>query len=127
MKRTADGYDMLYDRYIKGKPKMEAMFRQEQQRLRLAAWLREIRESAGISQTELARRIGTTASVICRLEDPDYEGHSLKTLRRIVLALGMGLELTLVKRVGRRKTTKAVVLAETPSQRPRSAVASSRR
>jgi transcriptional regulator with XRE-family HTH domain len=127
MKKTTDGFEMLCDRYIKGKPKMEAMFREEQQRLRLAAWLREIRESAGISQSELARRIGTTASAICRLEDPDYEGHSLKTLQRIVKALGMGLELTLVRRVGRRRKTKAVVLAETPAPAARSGVAVSKR
>src|ERR1019366_3629185 len=31
----------------------------------------------GLSQRAMARKAGTTASVICRLEDADYEGHSL--------------------------------------------------
>lgn len=43
----------------------------------------ELREAAGLTQTQLAKLIGTTASVICRLEDADYEGHSLEMLRRI--------------------------------------------
>jgi predicted transcriptional regulator len=118
MKKTSDAYEILHARFIKGKPKMERMLREEQQRLKLAAWLRAIRENAGVSQTELARRIGTTGSVISRLEDPDYEGHSLKTLQRIVSALGMGLELAVVKGRGKsRRRTKAVVLASPPDHR----------
>ena len=48
---------------------------------------------AGLSQRELAKRAGTTASVICRLEDADYEGHSLAMLRRIAAALDRRLEI----------------------------------
>jgi hypothetical protein len=40
--------------------------------------------------------VGTTASVICRLEDADYEGHSLAILRRIGAALGKRVELRFV-------------------------------
>lgn len=36
-----------------------------------------------LSQRELAKLVGTTASVICRLEDADYDGHSLSMLIRI--------------------------------------------
>jgi hypothetical protein len=32
--------------------------------------------------------VGTTQSVISRLEDADYEGHSLAMLRRIARAVG---------------------------------------
>lgn len=37
--------------------------------------------------------IGTTASVICRLEDADYEGHSLAMLNRIAGALNRRVEI----------------------------------
>ncbi|MGC8643766.1 MAG: hypothetical protein ACP5XB_28230, partial [Isosphaeraceae bacterium] len=37
--------------------------------------------------------IGTTPSVINRLEDADYSGHSLPMLRRIAAALGRRLEI----------------------------------
>ena len=40
--------------------------------------------------------IGTTASVICRLEDADYEGHSLAMLNRIAGALHRRVEIRFV-------------------------------
>ena len=48
-----------------------------------AAALIEIGRKPGLTQKELARRIGTHQSVIARLEDPDYRGHSLALLNRI--------------------------------------------
>jgi hypothetical protein len=41
--------------------------------------------------------IGTTASVISRLEDADYEGHSLAMLRRIAAALNKRVEIRFVR------------------------------
>jgi predicted transcriptional regulator len=42
-----------------------------------------MRTEAGFTQRQLAGKVGTTAFVICRLEDADYEGDSLAMLRRI--------------------------------------------
>jgi predicted transcriptional regulator len=44
----------------------------------------------------LADLIGTKQSVIARLEDADYEGHSLTMLQRIATALHQRLEIHLV-------------------------------
>jgi predicted transcriptional regulator len=55
-----------------------------------------MRTTAGLSQRELAQRVGTTASVICRLEDADYEGHTLAMVRRIATALNRRPELRAV-------------------------------
>ncbi len=55
-----------------------------------------MRNKAGLSQRELARRVGTTASVICRLEDNDYEGHSLTMLKRIAEAVNKRVEIRFV-------------------------------
>ena len=52
-----------------------------------------LREKAGLTQAQLAKLVGTTASVICRLEDADYEGHSLSMLRRIAAALNRRVEV----------------------------------
>jgi ribosome-binding protein aMBF1 (putative translation factor) len=49
----------------------------------LALLVREMREDAGLTQVQLARKVGTTQSVIARLEDAEYTGHSLSTLERI--------------------------------------------
>jgi len=51
------------------------------------------RTKAGLSQVELAEKLGTKQSVISRLEDADYEGHSLSMLQRIAAALGQCLEI----------------------------------
>jgi hypothetical protein len=40
--------------------------------------------------------VGTTQSVISKLEDADYEGHSLSMLKRIGTALHKGLEVRFV-------------------------------
>jgi transcriptional regulator with XRE-family HTH domain len=45
-----------------------------------------LRTKAGLMQAQLGRLIGTTASVICRLEDADYVEPSFAMLRRIATA-----------------------------------------
>ena len=52
-----------------------------------------LRTKAGLTQRQLAKLVGTTASVICRLEDADYEGHSLAMLTRIATALNRRVEI----------------------------------
>ncbi len=54
------------------------------------------REKAGLTQTQLAKLVGTTQSVISRLEHADYAGHSLSMLRRIAEALNHRVEVRLV-------------------------------
>jgi hypothetical protein len=44
----------------------------------------------------LAKLVGTTPSAICRLEDADYEGHSLAMLNRIAAALKQRVEIRFV-------------------------------
>ena len=54
----------------------------------------------GLTQRELAKLVGTTHSVISRLEDDDYLGHSLAMLRRLAAAFGKRLEIRFVKDSG---------------------------
>ncbi len=63
------------------------------QQIDLALLVREMREDAELTQVELAKKAGTTQSVIARLEDAEYTGHSLPMLERIAVACGMGLKL----------------------------------
>jgi transcriptional regulator with XRE-family HTH domain len=60
--------------------------------------IRGLREEAGLTQGELARRVGTTQSVISRLEGDAYEGHSLTMLCRIGAALDRQIAVTAVGR-----------------------------
>ena len=48
----------------------------------VALQLAALREQAGLSQKELARRLHTSQQQVSRLESPAYEGHSLSMLRR---------------------------------------------
>ena len=69
----------LYDRYIAGDPKREKEYEEEVVNAEIARKIYRLRTQAGLTQQELAERVGTSKSAICRLEDADYEGHSLST------------------------------------------------
>jgi ribosome-binding protein aMBF1 (putative translation factor) len=91
-KKTSDAIKIL--KSMEGNdPKLKALIAEETANLQIARNIYEIRTKAGLSQAELAKRIGTTQSVISRLEDADYEGHSLPMLQRIAAALESRIEL----------------------------------
>src|SRR6266480_2032789 len=54
----------------------------------IAQQVYDARIAAGLTQLQLAERCGTQQSVISRIEDADYYGHSLSLLKRIAEALG---------------------------------------
>ena len=85
-----------YDRYIGKDPKLIEEYEQEVLNAEIARKIYDLRAKAGISQRELARRVGTTASTICRLEDADYDGHSLFMLKRVAEALDKRVEIRFV-------------------------------
>jgi transcriptional regulator with XRE-family HTH domain len=62
----------------------------------VAQSLHTLRREAGLTQKELADKVGTTPSVICRLENATYEGHSIAMLRRVANALGRRVEVRFV-------------------------------
>jgi ribosome-binding protein aMBF1 (putative translation factor) len=85
--RTTDALSILHRAVYEGRPERQAALDEARAHDQVARMIRALREEAGLSQRALAERIGTTASVICRLEDADYEGHSLAVLNRIAAAL----------------------------------------
>lgn len=85
-----------YDRYIGKDPERRRAYEEEVLNAEIARRIHQLRTRAGLSQRELARRVGTSASAICRLEDADYEGHSLFMLKRIAEALGRRVEIRFV-------------------------------
>jgi DNA-binding XRE family transcriptional regulator len=85
-----------YEGYIAGSAKREDRFEREIENADVARKLYDLRTKAGLSQRELARLVGTTASVICQLENADYAGHSMAMLRRIAAALGKRVEIRFV-------------------------------
>ena len=67
--------------------KIEEMVQESSLNAELAQLIYNARKQAGLTQQQLADRIGTKQSVIARLEDADYEGHSLSMLQKIAQAL----------------------------------------
>ena len=86
----------LYHRYIEGDPKREEEYEEEVINAEIARKIYQLRMKAGLTQQELADRVGTSKSAICRLEDADYEGHSLSMLKRIAGALDKRVEIRFV-------------------------------
>jgi ribosome-binding protein aMBF1 (putative translation factor) len=85
-----------YDRYIGTDTEKAQAFEEELANADVARRIHSLRTKAGLTQKELAKHVGTTPSVISRLEDADYKGHSLAMLRRIARALDKRVEIRFV-------------------------------
>ena len=83
----------FWDRYIGEDPEHVGEYEQAAADVDIARAIYNMRAQAGLTQRQLAKKVGTTPSAICRLEDADYEGHSLAMLRRIAEALGKRIEI----------------------------------
>ena len=85
--QTTDAVAILLRRYIGEDPARKASLERERILAKVARQIFELRTQAGLSQRKLAERVQTTQSVISRLEDADYESHSLSMLQRIAEVL----------------------------------------
>src|SRR5437879_9272826 len=61
----------------------------------VALQIAALREKAGLSQRDLARKLKTSQQNISRLESPAYEGHSLTMLRRVAKVLSAKVRVVL--------------------------------
>jgi ribosome-binding protein aMBF1 (putative translation factor) len=61
----------------------------------VAAFIPRIRIARGVSQTELARRLGVSKQVISRYEESGYQSVGLARLQQILDALGTKTEIDL--------------------------------
>lgn len=95
-KRTTDAVEILHRRLVAGKPERMAELEKIRADDAVARKIYDLRTKAGLSQRAFAKLVGTTASVICRLEDADYEGHSLAMLNRIAAALDKRVEIRFI-------------------------------
>jgi DNA-binding XRE family transcriptional regulator len=92
-KPTTDAVEILHRRYYEGRPERLAALEEERANAEIARKVYDLRTKAGLTQRQLAKLVGTSASAICRLEDADYEGHSLAMLRRIAAVLDKRVEI----------------------------------
>src|SRR5438132_11327074 len=95
-KPTTDALEILHRRYYEGKPDRIAALEEAEANDAVARKIYDLRTKAGLTQRQLAKLVGTSASVICLLEDADYEGHSMAMLTRIAAALNQRVEIRFV-------------------------------
>jgi transcriptional regulator with XRE-family HTH domain len=96
--KTSDAVAILHGRFVKDDPDRKASLQEERVNAEVARLIYDLRKDAGLSQEELAELIGTTQSVISRLEDADYDGHSLTMLTRIAEAMRQKLTVVMTAR-----------------------------
>jgi DNA-binding XRE family transcriptional regulator len=95
-KPAVDAVEILHRRFYADKPARLKNLEEARANEEIARKIHDLRTAASLTQTQLARLIGATASVICLLEDANYESHSLPLLRRIAAALNQRVEIRFV-------------------------------
>jgi ribosome-binding protein aMBF1 (putative translation factor) len=87
-----------FDRYVEEQlkdPAFAKRFDAAGEAWDVALQIAALREEAGLSQKDLARKLKTSQQNISRLESPSYEGHSLTMLRRVARALNARVRVVL--------------------------------
>jgi len=95
MKAKTRGEDKGWLERKLASPKFRKGFEEEAQKLAIGEQLSRLRQEAGLTQAQVAKCVGTTASAISRYENAEYDRYELRTLQKIVRACGGRLELKL--------------------------------
>jgi transcriptional regulator with XRE-family HTH domain len=106
--RRQTNFDLYLEEQLKDAA-FAAEFRKAGEAWDVALKLASLRKASGLSQKELARRVGTSQQQISRLESPSYEGHSLSMLRRVADVLGARIDIEIQPK----KQRKLPMVAET--------------
>ena len=93
-KTTSDALEILEMLYpVKPGSAREAKLAKYDRDFVVAQELYALRTKAGLTQEQLAKKVGTTRTAIVRLEDADYRGHSVRMLEKIAQALDHRVEI----------------------------------
>lgn len=95
-KDPAEGGRQSYERWkedLLKNPEYRDIYEEEAAKSELWLQLVEARHIAGLTQAEVAERLGVSQAQVSRIEQRGYDGHTVRTLRRYVEALGEGFEL----------------------------------
>ena len=119
---TTNAVDILKKR-LGESPERRQRIDEEKSKISAACLIYEVRKKAGLTQRELAAKVGTKQSVISRMESADYDGHTLGMIKKVADALDMNINLSLEpknnlvdkchnkRRLKRRRSSKPNVVA----------------
>ena len=105
--KNRTNFDLYIEEQLKD-PGFRERFRQAGDAWDVAIQIASLRKRCGLSQKELARRLGTSQQQVSRLESPSYEGHSLSMVRRVADVLGATVHVE----IKRKNRTTLPVVAE---------------
>ena len=94
-KPMTDAIEILHRRYVANDPEMQEALHEARANYRIAMAVVELRRGLGLTQRELAKFVGTSPSVIRRLEAADYEGPAATMLEKIAAAVKDRAELSI--------------------------------
>jgi len=105
MVRPKTRAQIFMEEQLKSKDVAES-FNEGLEELRLAVRIAQLREKRGLSQTELAAKMHTSAPVISRLENV---GHcNIRTLKRVAKALDAILEINIIPKEDKERKSNEI-------------------
>ena len=96
MKRKKDDLDRLIEKALKISPSLKDGLDKAGQAWDIAFQIYDPRKKVGLTQTQLAKLVGTKQANIARIEAADYTGYTLKTLEKVTKALKARLEIRII-------------------------------
>jgi len=113
---TVVAADTWLDKVIHQSPAFQAQVEEQLAAINVAQDLVALRESRGLSQAQLADRLGITQSAIAQLESAQPKNVELRTLVRVATALGAHVDVSI--RSHRRPEPKSRPRARLKAKKP---------
>lgn len=96
MKKVKDDLERTIEKILKKDPSFQEELDKADQAWDIAFKIYDLRKKAELTQTQLAKLVGTKQANIARIESADYTGYTLKTLEKVTKALKAKLEIKIV-------------------------------
>jgi DNA-binding XRE family transcriptional regulator len=77
-------------------PEFRREYEKNRRMLALSMKILALRKKKGLTQAQLAKRMGTSQQAVSRIESGDYEGFTLKTLEKFAQATGTRLKIDFI-------------------------------
>ncbi len=100
-------FEKVLNEHVGGDKKRELSIEVEKAKLSISEKLVEVREKMGLTQVELAKKMGVSQQLVSRIENSS-DNLTLETLVKFFLILGMTLKVEIEKRKGRQRILQFV-------------------
>ena len=77
----------LMDRWYGNIPHWDDLVAEEEFKMQVGQAVYDLRNAVGMSQADLARLIGANQATVSKVENADYDGHTIEVLKRVCFAL----------------------------------------